>query len=280
MNIAKAHLASSTLLKKVGIENPKLEAEVIIRYVLSITRTQFYMSLMRELLLNQKKQIEALIKERANFKPLAYITNHKEFYGLNIIVNPSVLIPRPETEILIDIAIKYSKNKNNLLRIADLGTGSGAIAIAIAKNILNSKIEAIDISKNSIEIAKLNSRKHFVSKKINFLYQNIFEPTNHLFELIISNPPYLKTKTLPILQREIQKEPKIALDGGEDGFKFIKYIIQKYYDRLSPNGCIIIEIDPHQKNQIIDLSKNLNLFDIKFYKDLNNLTRAVKIIKN
>ena len=176
---------------------------------------------MKQLLFSQKKQLEILINERLKFKPLAYITNHKEFYGLKLIVNASVLIPRPETEMLIDIAIKYSKNKNNLLRIADLGTGSGAISIAIAKNIENTKIKAIDISKDSINIAKLNSRKHFVSDKINFVNQSIFEPTNELFELIISNPPYLKTKTLPMLQKEVQKEPKIALNGGEDGLKFI-----------------------------------------------------------
>ena len=235
---------------------------------------------MKQLLFSQKKQLEILINERLKFKPLAYITNHKEFYGLKLIVNASVLIPRPETEMLIDIAIKYSKNKNNLLRIADLGTGSGAISIAIAKNIENTKIKAIDISKDSINIAKLNSRKHFVSDKINFVNQSIFEPTNELFELIISNPPYLKTKTLPMLQKEVQKEPKIALNGGEDGLKFIRYIIQKYYDKLSHHGSMIIEIDPNQKDHILSLSKTLNIYDIKFYKDLNKLTRVVQIEKN
>ena len=280
MNIAKAHQISSNLLQKSGIENPELESELLIRYVLSITRTEFYISKMKQLLFSQKKQLEILINERLKFKPLAYITNHKEFYGLKLIVNASVLIPRPETEMLIDIAIKYAKNKNNLLRIADLGTGSGAISIAIAKNIENTKIKAIDISKDSINIAKLNSRKHFVSDKINFVNQIIFEPTNELFELIISNPPYLKTKTLPMLQKEVQKEPEIALNGGEDGLKFIRYIIQKYYDKLSHHGSMIIEIDPNQKDHILSLSKTLNIYDIKFYKDLNKLTRVVQIEKN
>ena len=110
--------------------------------------------------------------------------------------------------------------------------------------------------------------------------QSIFEPTNELFELIISNPPYLKTKTLPMLQKEVQKEPEIALNGGEDGLKFIRYIIQKYYDKLSHHGSMIIEIDPNQKDHILSLSKTLNIYDIKFYKDLNKLTRVVQIEKN
>ena len=278
MNISEAHLKWSRLLKKAGIQNPKLETEVLIRYVLDINRTSFYMSLLTELLFSQQKQIEILIQDRLNLKPLSYITNHKEFYGLNIIVNPSVLIPRPETELLIDIAIEYSNN-NNFLRIADLGTGSGAISIALAKNISNSKIDAIDISPKSIVNAKLNSRIHSVSNQINFYNQSIFDPINNLFELIISNPPYIKTKNLRIMQPEIQKEPKIALDGGEDGLKFINYIIEKYYNKLSSSGCIIIEIDPDQKSQIISLIQKLNLKNIKFYTDLNNLTRVIQIKK-
>jgi len=278
LNISEAHLKWSRLLKKAVIENSKLETEVLIRYVLDINRTDFYMSLLNKLLFSQQKQIEILIQDRLNLKPLSYITNHKEFYGLNLIVNPSVLIPRPETELLIDIAIEYSNN-NNLFRIADLGTGSGAISIAIAKNISNSQIDAIDVSQKSILNAKLNSRIHSVSNQINFYNRSIFEPINNLFEIIISNPPYIPTKNLRIMQPEIQKEPKIALDGGENGLKFINYIIEQYYNKLSSSGCILIEIDPDQKSHIISLIQKLNLRNIKFYNDLNNLTRVIQIKK-
>tara|TARA_Y100001934_G_C12333261_1_gene766275 strand:- start:683 stop:1537 length:855 start_codon:yes stop_codon:yes gene_type:complete len=281
LNISESYRKSYNSLKKIGVKDPQLEAEVLIRHVLNISRTQFYISLEKPLLSIQEKHIDSLIKERLNSKPLPYITNHKEFYNLDLIVNPSVLIPRPETELLIDIAIDYSNNinKNNLLRVAELGTGSGAISIAIAKNIENSQIKATDISKKSLEVAKINARKNSVDKQIIFFHKSIFKPINNLFELIISNPPYIKTKTLKLLEKEVQKEPQIALDGGEDGLKFIKYIINNYFNQLSPNGSIIIEIDPNQKDIIKNLTNTLNSCNVEFYKDINNLTRAVQIKK-
>ena len=197
--------------------------------------------------------------------PIQYITNHQEFMKLDFYVDENVLIPQPDTEILVEEVIKYCaelSQKNQLsspLKILDLCTGSGAIAISLAKYIENCEITATDISNKAIQIAKLNAEKNLVHKKINFIESDMFEniPTTN-FDIIVSNPPYIETEVIQTLSTEVQMEPYIALDGGHDGLDFYKKIINNTENYLNPNGNIFLEIGYDQKDKVFDLIKQHN----------------------
>ncbi|MBR2240380.1 MAG: peptide chain release factor N(5)-glutamine methyltransferase, partial [Clostridia bacterium] len=184
--------------------------------------------------------------------PIQYITNHQEFMKLDFYVDENVLIPQPDTEILVEEVLKYvnqiDKTKSSKIKILDLCTGSGAIAVSLAKYIDNCEITATDISNKAIQIAKLNAEKNLVHTKINFIESNMFEnlPKTQ-YDIIVSNPPYIETETILSLSPEVQKEPLLALDGGCDGLKFYKIILKNYNDYLVQNGKVFLEIGYNQK---------------------------------
>lgn len=194
--------------------------------------------------------------------PIQYITNHQEFMKLNFYVDENVLIPQPDTEILVEEVIKYAnqiQNNTSKLQILDLCTGSGAIAISLAKYIDNCEITATDISTKAIQIAKLNAEKNLVHKKIRFIESDMFKniQTNQ-FDIIVSNPPYIESETIKTLSPEVQKEPKLALDGGQDGLDFYKIIINNSKNYQNPNGKVFLEIGYNQKESLFELIKAAN----------------------
>lgn len=210
-----------------------------------------------------------------NGKPIQYITNEQEFMKLKFYVDENVLIPQPDTEILAEKIIDEYSDKE--VKIWDLCTGSGAIAISLAKYIKKSNIIATDISNKAIQIAKLNAEKNLVHKKIKFILSDMFKNIeNDTFDLIVSNPPYIKTDVINNLEKSVQNEPNIALDGGEDGLKFYKIIAENAYKFLNNNGKLYLEIGFDQKENVINLlQKTYKYNEITCIKDLAGNDRLI-----
>ena len=272
-------------LNKSDIEDPDINAEVLLSHVLSCDRLKLHTN--PENIIKDKDVIKykELIKKRARHVPLQYITGHVEFMSLDFIVDKSVLIPRPETEILVETALKKVKNgvfPNNTITIVDIGTGSGNIAISLAVNLQNVQVYASDISKDALDIARINARRHDVAEKIRFLHGYLFEAFDgHLekgsINLIVSNPPYVSESGLNNLEPEIKEhEPYEALIAGKDGLCFYKQIIKSASDWLKPKGCIILEAGETQAKAIIELIGKEGYFeDIEIIKDLQGKERIV-----
>ena len=210
-----------------------------------------------------------------NGKPIQYITNEQEFMKLKFYVDENVLIPQPDTEIIVEKVIDEFKDKE--LKILDLCTGSGTIAISLAKYIERCNILATDISSKAIQIAKLNAEKNQVNKKIEFVLSDMFEEIRKdKFDIIVSNPPYIKTEVIKTLDKQVQNEPKLALDGGINGLKFYEIISKNAYKFLNNNGKIYLEIGYDQKNDVIDLLKKTQKYkDIICIKDLELNDRLI-----
>ncbi len=208
------------------------------------------------------------LNRRINGEPFAYIVGFKEFMKLKFKVNEFVLIPREDTEILVQEVIKLNKK-----RILDMCTGSGCIAISLAKYIEKSNIDAVDISKDALNIAIENAKNNNV--QVNFIESNLFEKVNSRYELIVSNPPYIPTKDINNLMKEVKQEPKIALDGGNDGLDFYKKISKEAINYLEDNGILIFEIGYDEAKSVCDILKNDGYTNIKVIKDLSENDRVV-----
>ena len=264
------------------IENARLEAEILLCNVLKTNRLNLYLNSDRHLTDDHLFMYKKLIQRRLKGEPIAYIVGSKEFMNFDLTVDENVLIPRPETEILVEAVIDRLKNFSGKIKIADLGTGSGAIAISIAKFIVNVEVEAVDISEKAIDIAKLNAINNNVADKINFHVGDLFDPiVDQKFNAIVSNPPYIPSDIINTLQSEVKNyEPRIALDGGIDGLNFYRKIIDLSPKLLLKNGFIAVEIGYDQSELITNLIESDGQFDkIEVIKDLAGLDRIV-IAKN
>ena len=247
-------------LKNGNIEEPKLKARLLMQYVLNRSR-QYVIVNDREGLDNIKeKQYLEEIKILKKGVPIEHITHQKEFMKLSFFVDKNVLIPRQDTEILVEEVINIAK-KNNAKKILDLCTGSGAIAVSLAKYLPQAEITAIDISNEALKIAKKNAISNNVENQITFISSDMFTNLNEeKFDIIVSNPPYIKTNVIKNLDIQVQNEPYIALDGGKDGLDFYKKIINESYQYLKYNGYLCLEIGFDQKIDVIELIENTESF--------------------
>ena len=213
-------------------------------------------------------------------KPIQYITNNQEFMKMNFYVDENVLIPQPDTEILVEEITYICRGRScacpKKIRILDLCTGSGAIGISLAKYIKDSEIIMSDISLKALEIAKKNAIKNNVRERCKFTQSDMFKNIEDKFDIIVSNPPYIKTEVIKVLDKEVQSEPTIALDGGQDGLKFYRIIIEQAYKYLNTNGILALEIGYDQKEEVIKLLKESGKYtDIYSKKDLSGNDRIV-----
>lgn len=263
-----------TKLKEHNIEEPILKAKILLAFVLCKTKEYLLINQNEEINKDIIKIYETNIEKIINGFPIQYITNKKEFMGLDFFVNESVLIPRNDTEILVEESLNIIK-KHNMHEILDLCTGSGAIAVSIAKNIENAKIIATDISEEALKIAKKNAIQNNVFEKVKFQKSNMFEKINSKFDIIVSNPPYIETKTIKELSEEVQKEPYIALNGGQDGLDFYKIIAENAKMFLNKNGHLTLEIGYNQKESVIKILKNYEYKNIYTKKDLGGNDRVI-----
>ncbi|MBS4536461.1 peptide chain release factor N(5)-glutamine methyltransferase [Clostridium sp. D2Q-14] len=267
-------------LAKREYNNPQLESELILSHLLNIDRAYLYTYPNHVVDDETSREYEKLIQIRNTSYPLQYILGHQEFMGLDFKVEEGVLVPRPDTEILIEELIELSKNMDKeKINIMDIGTGSGAISLSLAHYINNSYIYSVDISDKAIEIARKNSKNLELEYKIEFINRDIlkgFPDINTKLDMLVSNPPYIPTKDLKELSLEVSKyEPKLALDGGEDGLKFYRFISKNGYDILKYNGVLAFEIGYNQGNDVKQLMEKYGYIDIQIIKDLENRNRVV-----
>jgi release factor glutamine methyltransferase len=216
-----------------------------------------------------------LVQERSARKPIAYLLNKKFFWKSEFYVNKNTLIPRPDTEIIIEQILKVTKNKN-YLRILDIGIGSGCILLSILKERKNYYGIGIDISKDSLEISKINAKKLLVEERIKFYKSDVDKFVQGKYDLIVSNPPYIKKNNLKYLERDVLEfEPKLALDGGLDGLSVIRKVIKKSSELLKKNGKFILEIGFDQKSKVIKLLKNKGFYINSTIKDFAKNDRCI-----
>lgn len=276
MTIMEAIKKGMIELKNSNIESPKLKSRLLMQFTLNKPRQYVIVNDMQELNENEeKKYFEAILKIRKGI-PLEHITHQKEFMKLNFFVDENVLIPRQDTEILVEEVIKIAQ-KINAKKILDLCTGSGAIAISLAKYLPQSEITAIDISSEALKIAKKNAINNEVENQITFISSDLFTNLNdEKFDIIVSNPPYIKSNVIENLDEEVKKEPYIALDGGEDGLYFYRKIIKESYQYLKYGGYLCLEIGFDQKIDVIELIENEEKFENTYSKkDLYDNDRIV-----
>ena len=275
MNTINELLQRATIkLEAAGIESARLDAEVLLAHILNCKRLYLYVDAVKSLTPAQVSRFENLIEQRIKKIPVAYLTGQREFMGLNFVVTPAVLIPRPDTEILAQFAIeKLSAVKNPTF--ADIGTGSGAICVSILKYLKNSTAATVDISKDAIDCATFNAEKFGVDDRIIFHVGNLFEPLRgKKFHAVISNPPYIPTKDLSTLQDEVQREPQIALDGGVDGLNFYRKIADDAPNFLFNGGFLAVEIGINQADAVKNLFAK-NFTNIEIVRDLAGIERVV-----
>ena len=268
------------------IDDATIKADILLQFVLNMNKTELIIKQEQEVIEKDKYTYLSHIKEIINGKPVQYITKEQEFMNLKFYVDENVLIPQPDTEILVEEAIKkineIKKVKN--IKVLDLCTGSGAIAVSIKKYADNSKknveVYASDISENAIKIANKNAKRNNV--KINFILSDMFQKIKEKdFDIILSNPPYIETTTIDTLSKEVQNEPYIALNGGRDGLKFYRIIAKNGYNYLTKNGSILLEIGYNQKEKVIQIFDDTKKYsEIKNKKDLSGNDRLIEIDVN
>ena len=275
MNLKEILKYGKEELIKNNIEDASIIAKELAEYIFKITRAQMIANNDMEFSKDQTDNYINSIKKISTGIPIQYITNNQEFMNLNFYVDENVLIPQPDTETLVEEVINEYKEKK--CEILDLCTGSGAIAISLAKYINESNIVASDISMKALQIAKLNAEKNLVRKKIEFIESDMFNKIyKDDFDIIVSNPPYIKTKVIEKLDRQVKNEPYIALDGGADGLKFYKIIIENAYKYVKNEGKVFLEIGYDQKNELINLFKENNHYEnIYSKKDLGGNDRII-----
>ncbi|MHB8574466.1 MAG: peptide chain release factor N(5)-glutamine methyltransferase [Dehalococcoidia bacterium] len=237
-------------LRAAGIEDAALEAEVLLRHVLGRDRTYFYLHLPDQLEGAQDQAFRELLAQRAAHRPLAYITGRREFYGLDFSVQPGVLIPRPETELVVERCLAIARERidqGRRVRFVDVGTGSGAIAIAFAKHLPTAEVIATDISPEALVIAGYNAKRLRVAGRVRFMQGDLLKPVTGTIDLIAANLPYVPTHVVLTLAPEVRDhEPRAALDGGSDGLQQVRRLLAQLVTRLATGGTAVLEIGHDQ----------------------------------
>jgi len=264
---------SEDYLEKKEIDEPRLSAELIISHVLGIKRLDIYLQFDRNLDENELNDIRKMLSKRSKHEPLQYIFGETEFYGLKFKISSGVLIPRPDTEILVGrIAENIGDKSCNLLEI---GTGSGCIAVSVAHNCRNVKITATDISEAALKTALVNAENNRVSKNIEFIKHDILNDNlNRKFDIIVSNPPYVRKNIVGTLSKQVREyEPLNALSDNNDGLTFFRRINELLPDILIPGGCLFLEIGFDQSEEVAEIFKR-SLENISITRDLGGNPRV------
>jgi len=266
-------------LQSKGCETPRLDSEILLAHVCRCERIHLYTDFHRELNADQRARMRELIHRRSSGEPVAYLVGHREFYSLDFIVTPDVLIPRPETETLVleleDIAKPFSKPE-----ILDLCTGSGCIAVATARQLPEANVTATDLSEPALAIAKQNAVQHQLQSRIQFFHGDLFAalPGRKLFDCIVSNPPYVAAQEMASLPVDVRDyEPKSALVAGPDGLSVITRIVQQSTEYLKGGGWLLLEFSPEQAIPICRIFCDTGIFrEPVIVNDLTNRPRVVK----
>ncbi|MDR1838836.1 MAG: peptide chain release factor N(5)-glutamine methyltransferase [Treponema sp.] len=281
MTIREATAQGAARLKAAGIETPSLDASLLLAHVLDTGREALAAKGEEELSQEAIAALRALLDRRTNGECIAYILEKKEFFGLEFLVNSHVLVPRPDTEILVEAALEIIKREevaDNETRILDLCTGSGAVAVSLKHEMPQIEVYVTDISAEALQTAKTNAARLLGENQIHFCLGDLYNAiplSTASFNIIVSNPPYIPTDEIKTLSSEVQNEPRLALDGGKDGLEIIKRIIEKAPENLTQGGALLLEAAPYQMEEIAHLLENRGFKDIKLYKDLSGQKRVI-----
>jgi release factor glutamine methyltransferase len=266
------------ILAAAGIESPRLEAQLLVAHVLCVDRVAVVARTAPNLTALQKQVLFGLLTERTRRIPLAYLRGSQEFYGLTFTVSPATLIPRPETELLVDFALEVlgRTGAGRHPVMVDVGAGSGCISIAVLKNCRGTQSLAIDISAEALEVARNNSIRIGVSDRIRFIQGNLLTSIRENVHLIVSNPPYIASGQIDGLQPEVALyEPRLALDGGADGLEIVREIIESATALLERGGWLAIECARGQAQPVSDLFGIAGLLQVRIVNDLAGIQRMV-----
>ena len=275
MNYTQILKKGENFLKKNKIKNPYLDTELILSKVIKKKREEILLNVNLEIKKTDISKFKNYLSRRKHKEPIAYILGYKHFWKDKFLINKSVLIPRPDTEIIIEESLNYIPHDNSK-KILDIGTGSGCIIISLLKERPKCVATAIDISKKAINVAKTNAKLHQLENKINFINIDIDKYKSYNYDLIISNPPYINSIDLNRLDDDIKfHEPILALSGGSDGLKYLKKVILKSKKLLKVNGKLILEIGHKQKNQCVKILNKNGFYINKTSKDLSRKDRCV-----
>ena len=262
-----------------GADTPRLDAEVLLSHLLGQKRIFLYVHFDQPLTAEELARYREMVKRRAAGEPVAYICGEKEFMGLTFKVTPAVLVPRPDTETLVEAAIERLKGKEGA-RIADVCTGSGAIALALAHYLPESSVTATDISSDALEIAKQNAETLGLSERVQFFEGDLLAPlAGETFDAIVSNPPYIPGAEIEGLPREVRAEPKIALDGGADGLDFYRRLVRESSALLKDGGFLAVECGDTQAGAIAEMAKDGGFGKTEIVRDLADKERVVVLWK-
>jgi len=276
MTLKQALSRARDILDANDVEDAPLECELLLRYALKIGRVQLYLELNSELSPEQEEAFWNLIRRRLDDEPSAYITGHREFYGLDFCVDSRVLIPRPESELLVEEALNVAQHRS-VSTIADIGTGCGVIAISLALNLPQVKIYAIDISASALEVASLNCQKHGVADRVCLLQGDMLAYLPEPVDLIIANLPYVRESELSRMS-SASFEPWLALNGGLDGLKQIRCLCSQVTDKLRSKGCLLLEVGQGQGGAVTTLLRSLcPAAKIEVSPDLRGVDRVVSL---
>ena len=274
MNILQAIGNSNKKLKSIGIKSYQLDSQILIAEALKENKNNIFLNLEKEIPSKNLNHFYFLVKQRMRKKPIAYILKKKEFWKYNFYVDENVLIPRPDTEVIIEQVLKLTKNKLKL-NILEIGVGSGCIILSILKEKKNFSAVGIDISKKSLNICEINSKNLGLSNRLKLIKSNVDNFQNGKYDLIVSNPPYIKNSALKYLDKSIGFEPKLALDGGKEGLSVIHKVINRSSKLLKKNGILLLEIGFDQKKKVNNILINKGFYIKRTVKDLAGNDRCI-----
>jgi release factor glutamine methyltransferase len=276
MKIEEILKQTAQTLKNKGFESPRAEAEIIVSHVLKIDKPMLYTRYNKVITETEIKEINNILERRLKHEPIQYLTSKAFFYGLEFIVEPPVLIPRPETETLVETTLNLVKDNNKRItrpKIIDIGTGSGIIAITLLKHLPSATAYAVDIIKPTL--AWKNAKIHKVNDRLYLIKADLLDAVNIKVDFIVSNPPYIPTSVIPTLQEEVKTfESKVALDGGKDGLAVIRKIIKDAPAHLNKNGVLILEFSPEQVGELKEEAEKC-FESVEFINDLSGKSRVV-----
>lgn len=277
MKIKELILYGKNLLQENNVEDSAIISKILAEYILKIEKSKLIIYEDNEITEEEKTRYYLALIEIIQGMPVQYITNKQEFMKLEFYVDENVLIPQPDTEILVEEVIEITKKIDKKLDILDMCTGSGCIGISLIKNVEKANIVMTDISEKALQIAKLNYDKNIEeSRNVKFIRSNMFENISSKFDIIVSNPPYIETKIIENLSEEVKKEPHIALDGGEDGLDFYRILVSESYKYLNDDGYLCMEIGYNQKEEVINLiNQNGNYEEVYSKTDLAGNDRII-----
>jgi release factor glutamine methyltransferase len=275
MNIQTLLNQASKTLKQLSNTSSKLDSEILLSKIIKKNRKYLILNSNEELKKENIKSFDYLVKRRKKGEPIAYLINKKEFWKQNFYINQNVLIPRPDTEILVEETLKLF-NVNSKLNMLDIGTGSGCILISILKERRNFFGTGIDISKKAINVARFNAKMHQLSNRVKFYNSDVDNFNIGKYDLIVSNPPYIEVLNLKYLENDVVNfEPKLALNGGIDGFSKIRKVIDKATVLIKKTGKLVLEIGFNQKNKVQEMLKKKGFYINKTLKDYGKKDRCI-----